>query len=181
MNKQEFLETLRECLAPMPSQEREELLLDYDSHFRYGTENGRTEEETARMLGDPVALAKEILGPGFVSQPPGRRKPDVARMIGVTIALFFLNLVAVPLLVSLWAVFVSLCAVAVAGCLSPVLLLIQHLMYGDVTPAKAFLAIGSTGVGMLFAFFVRYYALYWMVSLTLGYAGWTARTWSGRN
>lgn len=181
MNKQEYLSALRVYLAPMPAQERDELLLDYESHFHYGTENGRSEEETAAMLGEPIALAKEILGPNFVLQPQPKPKPDVARMIGVTIALVFLNMVALPLGAALWAVFAALLASAAAGCLSPLLLLIEYLMYNDITPAKAFLAIGMTGVGLLLAFFIRYYALRWIVWLTIAYASWTARTWSGRN
>ncbi|MFC5531127.1 DUF1700 domain-containing protein [Cohnella yongneupensis] len=182
MNKQEYLSALREYLAPMPSQDREELLQDYETHFDFGTENGRSEEDTARMLGEPLALAKEILEQGYLPAQPVQQPPkrDIARMIGVTIALLFLNMAALPILASLWAVFASICAVAVAGCLSLVLLLIEHLLYGGITPAKSFVAAGSTGVGMLAAFFVRYYGVRWMLLLTVGYWKWTARTWLGR-
>lgn len=180
MNKQEYLSALRAYLAPMPAQEREELLQDYESHFVFGLDNGRSEAETARMLGDPLVVAKEILGHGFQLLPSQPPKKDIARMIGVTIALIFLNMVALPLLVSLWAVFVSICAVATFGCLSLVLLLVEQLLYGDATTAKLFVAIGSTGVGLLAAFAIRYYLAEWIIKLTLWYARWTARTWVGR-
>ncbi len=180
MNKQEYLSALRAYLAPMPAQEREELLQDYESHFVFGLDNGRSEAETARMLGDPLVVAREILGSGFQLLPTQPPKKDVARMIGVTIALIFLNMVALPVLVSLWAAFVSICAAATFGCLSLVILLIEQLLYGDATTAKLFVAIGSTGVGLLLAFAIRYYLAEWIIKLTLWYARWTARTWVGR-
>lgn len=179
MNKQEYLSALRHYLAPMPAQEREELLLDYESHFDTGLANGRTEAETATMLGDPLAIAKEVLGPNFHFAPPPPPKRDIARIVGVTIALFFLNTVVLPLLISLWAVFVSLCAVAVFVSLSLILLLIEQLAYGDVTIAKLFAAIGMTGIGMLLGYFTRYYAMKWIMSITVGYWKWTERVWTG--
>ncbi|MFD0673347.1 DUF1700 domain-containing protein [Cohnella sp. GCM10027633] len=182
MTKQEYLSALRYYLAPMPAPEREELLLDYESHFDSGAENGRSEAETATMLGDPLAIAKDILGPNFYFVPnsPAPPRRDIARMIGVTIALVFLNMVALPALVSIWAGFVSICAVAVFGCLSLFILLVEQLAYGDATIAKLFLAIGSTGVGMLLAYFVRYYGIKWILFITIGYWKWTERTWLGR-
>lgn len=180
MNKQEYLSALRGYLAPMPAREREELLQDYESHFVFGQDNGRSEAETARMLGDPIVVAQEILGPNFQLLPARPPKKDIARMIGVSIALIFLNMVALPVLVSLWAAFVSVCAAATSGCLSPVILLIEQLLYGDITTAKLFVAIGSTGVGLLLAFAIRYYLAGWIIKFTLWYARWTARTWVGR-
>lgn len=180
MNKQEYLSALRGYLAPMPAQEREELLQDYESHFVFGTSNGRSEADTARMLGEPLVVAKEILGPGLQLLPSQPPRKDIARMIGVTLALIFLNMVAIPLLVSLWSTFVSVCAAATFGCLSLVILLVEQLLYGDATTAKLFVAIGSTGVGLLLAFAIRYYLAEWIIKLTLWYARWTARTWAGR-
>lgn len=179
MNKQEYLKALRSYLAPLPAQEREDLLLDYEAHFDNGLANGRSEAETAAMLGDPLSIAKEVLGPNFnpvLATPPKR---DIARMIGVSIVLFFLNIVVVPLLVSLWAVFVSLWAVAVSGCLALILLLVQQIVYDDITVSKVFVAIGMTGIGILMAYFMRYYGTKWIVAVTIGYGRWNERVWTG--
>ncbi len=41
--------------------ERQEILRDYEEHFRAGKEEGKSEEEIVHSLGDPYELAKEIL------------------------------------------------------------------------------------------------------------------------
>ena len=58
MNKQEFLNQLRAALAPLPAVEREDILADYEEHFRIAGETGHSEETVAAALGDPRELAR---------------------------------------------------------------------------------------------------------------------------
>lgn len=51
-------------LLALPERERMEILEEYDAHFEFGKQQGRTEEEIARELGVPEELAMELLGNG---------------------------------------------------------------------------------------------------------------------
>jgi uncharacterized membrane protein len=60
MRKSEFLNTLRRRLNGLPPQELDELLADYSAHFADGEAAGRSEEEVAAALGDPLRLVREL-------------------------------------------------------------------------------------------------------------------------
>ncbi|SMC25078.1 Protein of unknown function [Andreprevotia lacus DSM 23236] len=62
MNKFEFLARLRKALKGLPADDVNEIVADYDSHFAEASAAGRSEEETARALGDPARLAREHTG-----------------------------------------------------------------------------------------------------------------------
>lgn len=181
MNKQEFIETLRHYLVSLPVDERNELLRDYEAHFIYGQQHGKTEAEIARELGDPLTLARDVVGADFLPKPPwtppGR---DIPRVIGVSIALFFLNIVAIPVIAAIWSAFVALCLVAVAGMLSPIVLALESALYGGYNPFKLFLAIGFVGIGMLVAALARAAGMGLVVG-TIKYMNWNIRTWKGRS
>lgn len=68
MNKSEFLANLRAHLSVLPPEEQNELLEDYEAHFAFGLQSGRTEQEIVLELGDPAELAKEAIGNRFLPQ-----------------------------------------------------------------------------------------------------------------
>jgi uncharacterized membrane protein len=181
MSKQEFIETLRHYLASLPEDERNELLRDYEAHFMFGLQNGKTEAEIVRELGDPLALAREAVGDSFLPPPPwSPPRRDIPRFIGVSILLFFLNImIAIPVLASVWAAFVSLCAITIAAILSPLALAAETILYGGFGLHKLFIAIGMIGVGMLLAPLVRYLGK-WLAFVTVKYGQWNYKTWRGR-
>ncbi len=61
LNKQQFLNELRAALAPLPAVEREDILADYEEHFRIAAETGHSEETVAAALGDPRELARSYI------------------------------------------------------------------------------------------------------------------------
>jgi uncharacterized membrane protein len=182
MNKQEYIETLRHYLAPLPEDERNELLRDYEAHFEYGQQNGKTEAEIARELGDPLALARDTVGADFLPLPPwAPRRTDIPRFIGVSILLIFMNLMfAIPIFASIWAAFISVCVATVAAVLAPVAFVVEIALFGDFIPGKLFAVIGMTGIGMLLAVAVRYIGK-WLIFITVSYGKWNYKTWRGRS
>jgi uncharacterized membrane protein len=182
MNKQEFIETLRYYLVSLPEDERNELLRDYDAHFIYGVQNGKTEAEISRELGEPLALAREAVGTELLPPPPwAPRRRDIPRFIGVSILLFFLNvMLAIPVFSSLWAAFISICASAIAGFLAPLALVLESALYGGYTPSKLFIAIGMIGIGMLLVALARYIGK-GLLFITMKYGKWNYKTWRGTN
>ncbi len=91
MTKNEFLNTLRRRLAGVPAAEIEDVIADYATHFADGIASGRTEEEIAAALGDPMRLARELRAEA------GFRKWELARTPANFLGLLFglLALVAV--------------------------------------------------------------------------------------
>ena len=70
MTKAKFMATLRLKLSVLPPEECNELMEDYESHFAFGLQNGKTEEEIVAELGDPEDLAKEALGSRYEPEQP---------------------------------------------------------------------------------------------------------------
>lgn len=64
MSRNEFLTILAETLCRLPKEEQNEILFDYEEHFRIGMKEGKTEEEISASLGDP-----RILGRQFAPEP----------------------------------------------------------------------------------------------------------------
>ncbi len=77
MNKRQFLFILQNHLTSITNEERQELINDYESHFTYGLQNGKTEEQIAHDLGDPFELVREILGDRFTIQDFTTQAPNI--------------------------------------------------------------------------------------------------------
>ncbi|SMF82205.1 Uncharacterized membrane protein [Paenibacillus uliginis N3/975] len=180
MNKKQFISILETRLSPLHPDERRELLSDVESHFQFGLQNGRSEEEIARELGDPFEMAREALGDRFTEAPVYlQRSPSGVGQLFIGIGLFFCALVAVPLQIGLWAGGIGIAAGAAAVIFSPVLVLIEYLYNGTFYPAKLFLSISFIGVGILLAYLVRWIFL-GLFAMLRGYLRWNTRLLKGR-
>ncbi len=74
--------------------ERQEILRDYEEHFRAGKEEGKSEEEIVHSLGDPYALAKEILQDHPLEKGQEEASTsNLVRTILVILGLGFFNLI----------------------------------------------------------------------------------------
>ncbi|WP_229106676.1 HAAS signaling domain-containing protein [Paenibacillus sp. 1001270B_150601_E10] len=70
MHKELFLLKLEAALLPLSEKERMEIVEEYDAHFEFSKQQGRSEEEIAKELGVPEELAAEII------QDQRERKPE---------------------------------------------------------------------------------------------------------
>lgn len=166
MRKHEFLTQLSAQLSQLPPEEKLELLEDYEAHFAFGKQNGKSEEEIVSELGDPHELAKEALGERFLTQEPvywyhdsrnsqqrttaqvQHRKRSVTAQVFILIGMFFMNIVLGPLMIAFWAFVLSIMLGALAGIASPALLALDMLFH-SVSPAKWFASIFMVGFGIL--------------------------------
>ncbi|AZK45823.1 HAAS signaling domain-containing protein [Paenibacillus lentus] len=198
MKKKEFISLLSSHLSALPPEEQSELLEDYESHFAFGLQNGRTEEEIVRELGDPAELAQEALANRvnplhplywFGEPPEGQTSTSLApaaqtssrhQMITSAIytGLFFLNLVILPLLAALWALGLAIALTAMAGILSPAALLLEYIFNNVFQPTKAFAVLAMVGIGILIAVGTRH--LYSnLIKLSASYWAWNVRVAKG--
>lgn len=59
MTKYEFLRIIEEGLEDFPTNERNDILYDYEEHFTYGRADGKTDEEIINELGDPYEIVNQ--------------------------------------------------------------------------------------------------------------------------
>lgn len=174
MTKSQFLATLKLNLSSLPPEESSELMEDYEAHFTFGLQNGKTEEEIVAELGDPEEIAKEALGDRYVpdqpvywfnpeqpspdpfyekqpSPPPspsGAQSRGFMTLLPLYIMLFFADMFILPFFVLLWSIPLMTLMIAAAGILSPIALFLEYIS-GNIVPAKAFAVIAMMGVGIL--------------------------------
>ncbi len=102
MTKEQYLQELRKFLQRLPESEQEEILADYDEHFRMGQAEGRSDAETAAALGSPMEIARNYYTQraAAVSTPPVESEAaaddvNVLRSLIVLLALAAFNLILV--------------------------------------------------------------------------------------
>ena len=134
MTRFEFFGALESCLSPMTPTERSARLDYYHELFDDMQEEGMSEEEVCARLGDPAAIARELLQDLPLSAlirsrvKTGREKArrgwqTFLNVLGAPLWLvLLLSVLAVALCVyaSVWAVIIALFAAFVAGVLAAV-------------------------------------------------------------
>lgn len=61
MKKKEFLDELEKILEKNNCSDKEEILKDFEEHFTVAMEEGKSEEEVAKVLGDPKDIAIQFI------------------------------------------------------------------------------------------------------------------------
>ncbi|MBC6296316.1 DUF1700 domain-containing protein [Listeria sp. FSL L7-1517] len=165
MNKQDFLNELNQRLELLDSKERRELLSDYQEHFRNGLEEGKSEEQIVFDLGTPEEIAADILNERDIKEEkvendyyyvPRKNQTEnrsTGRQLLIGVGLFFLDVcLIIPIIVSLWAVSISLWATVGSFFLTPILLGISLLFGMDFEMYQIFISIGLVGLGLMLLF-----------------------------
>lgn len=151
MNKPDFLDTLHRRLAGMPQAEIDEIIEDYAAHFADGVAAGRSEEEIARALGDPLRLARELRAEaGFRRWEKSRTPANFVAVLFGFVALVAVDFVfLLPFLAGL--AFFTLVAgiVAMALCVAGLALLLHSIGFiGLHSLTRALRGLGFLGFGV---------------------------------
>lgn len=85
MNKNEFMSILKSSLNSMNETEKNDILYDYEEHFRIGMENGKSEDKIAEELGDPSAIGDSYYTSSITDK--AIRKPAVKNIFRVVVAI----------------------------------------------------------------------------------------------
>lgn len=130
MNKEEYLKKLSKVIKKVSIDEKKDILLDYEEHFRIGMENGRTEEEISEALGDPKNVAKQIKADYMVRKAEDKPSPtSIIEALAAVAGLGLFNiLVAVPSLL-LAVVIISLVVAGSAVVVLGILIMISPLLH----------------------------------------------------
>lgn len=178
MTRQEFIETLTRSLAGLPAADRDEIIFDYEEHFRIGLEDDKTEEEIATSLGDPRMIARQFSADFHVRQAEADTSiSNTFKAVLATLGLGFFNLVFIlgpflALLGVLFGLFVAAGAIIISG-----IAVFAATLFGPFIPvtvdstvfmlaspaATFFLSIGLTSLGLLFLIGDVYLAKYFFI------------------
>ncbi len=150
MNKKQFLSNLESSLKKLPSNERQDILQDFEEHFTIGLQEGKTEEQIAEQLGSPHQIAKDMAAAYHLEKVEGTATiGNVLRAVWATIGLGFFNLVIVL------GPFIALVAVILAGWISgiglitsPLMILVNFVIYPETFALfNLFISMAACGVG----------------------------------
>ena len=161
MNKKDFMYKLSLYLGGIPEEDRQDVISDFEEHFKEGLAEGRTEEEIAGSLGDPKSLANQFKASILVSEAEKTTSAiNIIRAVFATLGLGFLNLVFIlgPFIaiavipVALFAIAIAITAAGIttffAAIFGPMFLQYFTVL---INPAVAiFGSIGVTCFGILF-------------------------------
>lgn len=94
MNKQEFMNRLSSALSNMPTEEKSDILYDYEEHFTIAIEKGKTEEEAAEELGNPEGIAKYYRANAAINKAEANKSvKHITGAVFSVLGLGFINLV----------------------------------------------------------------------------------------
>ena len=111
MTKQVFMLKLEGALARLKPEERREILADFEEHFANGLASGKAEEEVAEELGDPETLAAQYTEGLPEPKPPIKASGVAAGALASIALLLFDAIIAIPIIATLFSIWVSFCAV----------------------------------------------------------------------
>ncbi|NMM63967.1 DUF1700 domain-containing protein [Clostridium sp. P21] len=182
MNKEEFMKILKQSLSNMDMYEKEDILYDYEEHFRIGFEKGKTEEEIIKELGDPKIIGKSYRASAAVDDAvKNPSTKNIGKAIFAALALGFFNLVIVlapfiGLTAALLGLFFAAIAIFIAGIASIFAIAFHPFFNSFITIqcnaiAAILFSIGTIALGILFFIGVCYLSkLFYKV--TIKYLKW---------
>ena len=152
MTKFQFLKELEFSLRDLSRLERQDILKDYEDHFNFGLEEGKTEEQISFSLGHPDEIAKELLSNYNIRIINSNDKSNnILKSFIIGIALLFFNLTFIlgPLL-GLGGILLSFWITGFSFLVSPILVLIKSLFsLLSFNLFELFSSIGLSGFGIL--------------------------------
>lgn len=185
MNKHQFIEELKQKLQTLPLKEQNELLEDYESHFVYGLEQGKNEEEISQELGNPSELAADAINEyyRFVPKTIATEKDSISKkftLLMSAIGLFLLNfaLAILPLGIALWATWISLLIAVIAMGLTPIVAIVDFIYNNYFSAGVLFVCIIFSGISIYLVKGCQYIGKQ-LKRLTVSYYRWNLKVLKG--
>lgn len=157
MNKYEYINRLKAALADLPISERDEIIADYNEHFRIGLENGQSEDQISTYLGLPENVAAQFVA-DFGVKPKPQKTTFVKVLIAIAIIFFNVTFILGPffgIVGTLIGFFAASFGIAIGGAvmiifsaLSPVLHVFAYVSFSPIV--GVLVGIGLTCLGILF-------------------------------
>lgn len=179
MNRREFLDLMRYYLRSYPVNIVNDIVSDYEEHFRMGLEHGKSEAEIAAELGSPKDIADEFLlnempprnfqgQVNYGGQPPKPVKKDNSAFLTV-LMIILLIFAAPPLFGVALSVIVSFVAIIVALLITVLALGVSGVMalFSWVYPFKQVIRVFEFSLHPVTSFFLGIFLI--GLSILIGY------------
>jgi len=140
MNRTKFINDLKKELKNNNVSEIEEILEDYEQHFNFKIEEGKTEEEIIRKLSKPSEIAKEYAS--------NSKKTNNGQKGLIIAGLSFFNLFAFCFYVLMFATVLVVGALSIAS-LATGVCLITTLNIANLIPSMPYLCAFALGISFL--------------------------------
>ncbi|WP_232695543.1 DUF1700 domain-containing protein [Brevibacillus daliensis] len=189
MSKEHFINLLRLHLHNMDPMERDELIAEYEAHFLFGQQSGKKEEQVASELGDPIDLAKQVMGDQY--RPPyhiheqsnnvdsSGNNSSSSGVIIRSLGVIFLSIFIFPFLLTGWTMWLTYAILVFTFLISPFVLVLELMFGGEFLTAEVFLASLLVGIGLLLVTSVRT-VMRWYLVINQKYFNWMSSTIKGR-
>jgi len=190
MNKKEFLVNLSKYLRGIPGEDKKDIISDFEEHFEIGKKEGRTEEDLAKSLGDPKALANQLRANIIVDQAEkDTTAVNITRAVFASLGLGFFNLIFVlgpfmgvlGIFAGLFAAAIGITAGGITGLLGTIFspLFPEYFNLIVNSAVGIFASIGAICFGVLF-FIGDIYLTRGFFRLFIRYIKFNARIVTGR-
>ncbi|MBR5359157.1 MAG: DUF1700 domain-containing protein [Clostridiales bacterium] len=184
MNKKEYLDLLAKELDSMSYGDVKDILDDMEAHFEEGVEAGKTEEQIAEGLGDPVKLAAEFKDGSNFSQVMKKKAAPVidgnksADPVGVLLVVLLAIFVAIPLAIVIACILVCLLIILVLAFTAAVYLIVAAVLgtFGTFLPSAILLAV-TLLFACIFLFAVTFLGTKYFCKGIGAYIGWNKAIW----
>lgn len=156
------MNSLNASLAGFSTEERSDIIYDYEEHFSIGLQSGKSEDEICRELGDPDNIAKQYKINSTIERASSVPSAgNIFRAVLASIGLGLMNLIFVlgPFLgvaAILFALWVTSCSIIFAGIITTFSIVLSAIFPGFVSlsgfipPIAVILfGIGLTALGLL--------------------------------
>lgn len=140
MNKQEFMQVLKKELEQNNVADIDEILSDFAEHFEYKLEEGKTEEDVVRKIGNPVDIAKDY----SLQAKSNKSDKNPVAIIG----LIFLDLFTFPIFLSMWLSTLVLGVFGVALIALGIMMILTLNIY-EIIPSMPYITSLLLGISML--------------------------------
>lgn len=154
MTKDQFLAELQSALTKLPVSERQDILQDYTEYFRFGQEEGKTEEQIAESLGSPMQIAKDLTATYRIEKVEATATTgNIFRAVWAVIGLGFFNLIIVLApFIAFAALILAGWAAAISFIAAPLLVIANVAIYPEVFEwFDFFVSIALSGIGIFIA------------------------------
>jgi uncharacterized membrane protein len=153
---------LKDSLSEFSTDEKNDIIYDYEEHFSIGLESGKNEEEICKELGDPYMIAKQYKINSTIEKASSFPSTgNIFRAVLASIGLGLMNLIFVlgPFIgvaATLFGLWFSSCAIIFAGAATVFSTLLSglfpsYILLPDFIPSIALIlfGIGLTALGIL--------------------------------
>ncbi|MEH7458097.1 DUF1700 domain-containing protein [Bacillus sp. JJ1127] len=178
MNKNEFLKQLSFSLENIPNSEKKDIISEYETHFISGKQDGKSEEEISKNLGNPKTIAKELNVTYAISNADNKRSlKNIIIAIFSVMSLSFVNfifiIIAFFLLLLSLPILLTLIIATPLLLISPILLIVVGFIKGfhQIHFSDVYSVCVASLVGLAIAV-ISYQALKHLYSLLVKYLKW---------